>query len=86
MVLLAIYDDDFMMMMMIRAIVLCCAVALELMDQGVTMWQPTPRKSSCSSCSQNGSSDGSLPNGCNQERQVLPKDGLKSQFRLFPSK
>uniref|UniRef100_A0A7N6BM40 Small G protein signaling modulator 1b n=1 Tax=Anabas testudineus TaxID=64144 RepID=A0A7N6BM40_ANATE len=35
-------------------------VALELMDQGVNMWQPTPRKSSCSSCSQNGSSDGSL--------------------------
>lgn len=48
-------------------------VALELMDQGVSMWQPTPRKSSCSSCSQNGSSDGSLPNGCNQERQVLTK-------------
>uniref|UniRef100_A0A7N6FMA5 Small G protein signaling modulator 1b n=1 Tax=Anabas testudineus TaxID=64144 RepID=A0A7N6FMA5_ANATE len=46
-------------------------VALELMDQGVNMWQPTPRKSSCSSCSQNGSSDGSLPNGCNQERAPL---------------
>ncbi|KAM3599743.1 uncharacterized protein V6R79_010663 [Siganus canaliculatus] len=46
-------------------------MALELMDQGVTMWQPTPRKSSCSSCSQNGSSDGSLPNGCNQERAPL---------------
>ncbi|XP_076614225.1 small G protein signaling modulator 1 isoform X2 [Chaetodon auriga] len=44
---------------------------LELMDQGVNMWQPTPRKSSCSSCSQNGSSDGSLPNGCNQERAPL---------------
>ncbi|KAG7242506.1 hypothetical protein INR49_020370 [Caranx melampygus] len=38
---------------------------------GVNMWQPTPRKSSCSSCSQNGSSDGSLPNGCNQERAPL---------------
>uniref|UniRef100_A0A665U358 Small G protein signaling modulator 1b n=1 Tax=Echeneis naucrates TaxID=173247 RepID=A0A665U358_ECHNA len=50
---------------------LCCSVALELMDQGVNMWQPTPRKSSCSSCSQNGSSDGSLPNGCNQERAPL---------------
>uniref|UniRef100_A0A8C4HVC5 Small G protein signaling modulator 1 n=1 Tax=Dicentrarchus labrax TaxID=13489 RepID=A0A8C4HVC5_DICLA len=47
------------------------SVALELMDQGVNMWQPTPRKSSCSSCSQNGSSDGSLPNGCNQERAPL---------------
>ncbi|CAJ1070580.1 small G protein signaling modulator 1 isoform X4 [Xyrichtys novacula] len=46
-------------------------IALELMDQGVNMWQPTPRKSSCSSCSQNGSSDGSLPNGCNQERAPL---------------
>ncbi|XP_054612431.1 small G protein signaling modulator 1 isoform X1 [Dunckerocampus dactyliophorus] len=46
-------------------------MALELMDQGMTMWQPTPRKSSCSSCSQNGSSDGSLPNGCNQERAPL---------------
>uniref|UniRef100_A0A3P9CRH4 Small G protein signaling modulator 1 n=1 Tax=Maylandia zebra TaxID=106582 RepID=A0A3P9CRH4_9CICH len=50
---------------------LCCAVAPELMDQGVNMWQPAPRKSSCSSCSQNGSSDGSLPNGCNQERAPL---------------
>ncbi|KAL3041733.1 hypothetical protein OYC64_019835 [Pagothenia borchgrevinki] len=46
-------------------------VALELMEQGVNIWQPTPRKSSCSSCSQNGSSDGSLPNGCNQERAPL---------------
>ncbi|KAL6096906.1 sgsm1 [Pungitius sinensis] len=46
-------------------------MALELMDQGVTLWQPTARKSSCSSCSQNGSSDGSLPNGCNQERAPL---------------
>eukprot|EP00064_Thunnus_orientalis_P007701 superscaffoldBa00000871_g7723 len=46
-------------------------MALELMDQGMNMWQPTPRKSSCSSCSQNGSSDGSLPNGCNQERAPL---------------
>ncbi|XP_019937177.2 small G protein signaling modulator 1 isoform X1 [Paralichthys olivaceus] len=46
-------------------------MALELMDQGVNIWQPTPRKSSCSSCSQNGSSDGSLPNGCNQERASL---------------
>uniref|UniRef100_A0A3B4FQ23 Small G protein signaling modulator 1-like n=1 Tax=Pundamilia nyererei TaxID=303518 RepID=A0A3B4FQ23_9CICH len=46
-------------------------MAPELMDQGVNMWQPAPRKSSCSSCSQNGSSDGSLPNGCNQERAPL---------------
>ncbi|KAK2888299.1 hypothetical protein Q8A73_019747 [Channa argus] len=46
-------------------------MAPELMDQVVNVWQPTPRKSSCSSCSQNGSSDGSLPNGCNQERAPL---------------
>ncbi|XP_053712888.1 small G protein signaling modulator 1 isoform X1 [Synchiropus splendidus] len=46
-------------------------MALELMDQSMSMWQPTPRKSSCSSCSQNGSSDGSIPNGCNQERAPL---------------
>ncbi|XP_061590161.1 small G protein signaling modulator 1 isoform X2 [Cololabis saira] len=46
-------------------------MALEMMDQGVNLWQPTPRKSSCSSCSQNGSSDSSLPNGCNQERAPL---------------
>ncbi|KAM4532635.1 small G protein signaling modulator 1 isoform 1-T1 [Fundulus diaphanus] len=44
---------------------------LEMIDQGVTMWQPTPRKSSCSSCSHNGSSDGSLPNGCNHERAPI---------------
>uniref|UniRef100_A0A671XPA2 Small G protein signaling modulator 1-like n=1 Tax=Sparus aurata TaxID=8175 RepID=A0A671XPA2_SPAAU len=61
----------FCMLMMGMMVLLCCAVALELMDQGVNMWQPTPRKSSCSSCSQNGSSDGSLPNGCNQERAPL---------------
>uniref|UniRef100_A0A3B4ASC5 Small G protein signalling modulator 1/2 Rab-binding domain-containing protein n=1 Tax=Periophthalmus magnuspinnatus TaxID=409849 RepID=A0A3B4ASC5_9GOBI len=46
-------------------------MALELMDQGVTMWQPTQRKSSCSSCSQNGSSDSSLPSACNQERAPI---------------
>ncbi|CAL1569398.1 unnamed protein product [Knipowitschia caucasica] len=46
-------------------------MALELMDQGVTMWQPSQRESSCSSCSQNGSSDSSLPNGCNHERAPL---------------
>uniref|UniRef100_A0A3B4V7V8 Small G protein signaling modulator 1-like n=1 Tax=Seriola dumerili TaxID=41447 RepID=A0A3B4V7V8_SERDU len=54
-------------------------MALELMDQGVNMWQPTPRKSSCSSCSQNGSSDGSLPNGCNQERLFY-----LTKFSIFP--
>ncbi|XP_056593084.1 small G protein signaling modulator 1 isoform X2 [Triplophysa dalaica] len=46
-------------------------VAPELMDQSVNLWQPVPRKSSCSSCSQNGSSDGGLPNGCNHDRAPL---------------
>ncbi|KAA0704311.1 Small G protein signaling modulator 1 RUN and TBC1 domain-containing protein 2 [Triplophysa tibetana] len=46
-------------------------VAPELMDQSVNLWQPVPRKSSCSSCSQNGSSDGGLPNGCNHDRLIL---------------
>ncbi|XP_051907371.1 small G protein signaling modulator 1 isoform X3 [Hippocampus zosterae] len=44
---------------------------LELIDQGMNMWQPPPRKSSGSSCSQTGSSDSSLPSGCNQERAPL---------------
>ncbi|XP_016296084.1 small G protein signaling modulator 1-like [Sinocyclocheilus anshuiensis] len=46
-------------------------VVPELMDQTVNLWQPAPRKSSCSSCSQNGSSDGGLPNGCNHDRAPL---------------
>ncbi|XP_057176704.1 small G protein signaling modulator 1 isoform X2 [Triplophysa rosa] len=46
-------------------------VAPELLDQSVNLWQPAPRKSSCSSCSQNGSSDGGLPNGCNHDRAPL---------------
>ncbi|XP_054600296.2 small G protein signaling modulator 1 isoform X1 [Nothobranchius furzeri] len=55
---------------------------LEMMDQGINMWQPTPRKSSCSSCSQNGSSDGSLPNGCNHERAPIKLlcDTMKHQI------
>ncbi|NXI55288.1 SGSM1 protein, partial [Chloroceryle aenea] len=32
------------------------------------MWQPSTRKSSCSSCSQSGSSDGGPSNGCSHER------------------
>jgi len=43
-------------------------VAPELIDQGANMWHPTPRKSSCSSCSQSSFSDGAPPNGCNHER------------------
>ncbi|XP_053332250.1 small G protein signaling modulator 1 [Clarias gariepinus] len=46
-------------------------VGPELIDQSMTMWQPAPRKSSCSSCSQNGSSEGGLPNGCNHDRAPL---------------
>ncbi|KAB5543328.1 hypothetical protein PHYPO_G00077770 [Pangasianodon hypophthalmus] len=46
-------------------------VGPELMDQSMTMWQPAPRKSSCSSCSQNGSSESGLPNGCNHDRAPL---------------
>ncbi|XP_067288644.1 small G protein signaling modulator 1 isoform X2 [Pseudorasbora parva] len=46
-------------------------MASELIDQAVSLWQPTLRKSSCSSCSQNGSSDGGLPNGCNHDRAPL---------------
>ncbi|KAI4899320.1 hypothetical protein NFI96_012955 [Prochilodus magdalenae] len=51
-------------------LILVCLLGPELMDQSMSMWQPTPRKSSCSSCSQNGSSDGGLPNGCNHDRLV----------------
>uniref|UniRef100_A0A6Q2XWR3 Small G protein signaling modulator 1b n=1 Tax=Esox lucius TaxID=8010 RepID=A0A6Q2XWR3_ESOLU len=46
------------------------------------MWHPTPRKSSCFSCSQSGSPDGSLPNGCNQDRAPLKRlcDTMKYQI------
>lgn len=44
----------------------------DLMDVSVSnlppLWQPSPHKSSCSSCSQSGSADGSSTNGCNHER------------------
>ncbi|XP_031414496.1 small G protein signaling modulator 1 isoform X2 [Clupea harengus] len=46
-------------------------VAPELIDPAMSLWQPSPRKSSCSSCSQNGSSDGGLPDGCNHDRAPL---------------
>ncbi|XP_062869749.1 small G protein signaling modulator 1 [Trichomycterus rosablanca] len=46
-------------------------VAPELIDPAMSMWQPAPRKSSCSSCSQNGSTDGGLLNGCNHDRAPL---------------
>ncbi|KAI7813256.1 putative small G protein signaling modulator 1-like, partial [Triplophysa rosa] len=57
-------------------------VAPELMDQGANMWHPTPRKSSCSSCSRSSFSDGGPPNGCNHERAPLKLlcDNMKSQI------
>nr|XP_046206115.1 small G protein signaling modulator 1-like isoform X3 [Oncorhynchus gorbuscha] len=46
-------------------------VAPELMDQGANIWQPIPRKSSYSSCTQGSFSDGGPPNGCNHDRAPL---------------
>uniref|UniRef100_A0A4W5L0Y0 Small G protein signaling modulator 1 n=1 Tax=Hucho hucho TaxID=62062 RepID=A0A4W5L0Y0_9TELE len=46
-------------------------LAPELMDQEANIWQPTTRKSSCSSCTQCTFSDGGHPNGCNHERAPL---------------
>ncbi|KAM7416636.1 hypothetical protein PAMA_018607 [Pampus argenteus] len=52
------------------------------MDQGATMWHPTLRKSSCSSCSQGSFSDGVMPKGCNHERTPLKLlcDNMKYQI------
>ncbi|XP_041855952.1 small G protein signaling modulator 1 isoform X3 [Melanotaenia boesemani] len=54
----------------------------DLMDQGATMWHPTLRKSSCSSCSQGSFSDGSTHKGCNHERTPLKLlcDNMKYQI------
>ncbi|KAK2837289.1 hypothetical protein Q5P01_014501 [Channa striata] len=54
----------------------------DLMDQGATMWHPTLRKSSCSSCSQGSFSDGLTPKGCNHERTPLKLlcDNMKYQI------
>uniref|UniRef100_A0A7N8YCY9 Small G protein signaling modulator 1a n=1 Tax=Mastacembelus armatus TaxID=205130 RepID=A0A7N8YCY9_9TELE len=54
----------------------------DLMDQGATMWHPTLRKSSCSSCSQGSFSDGATPKGCNHERAPLKLlcDNMKYQI------
>ncbi|XP_031712272.1 small G protein signaling modulator 1 isoform X3 [Anarrhichthys ocellatus] len=54
----------------------------DLMDQGATMWNPTLRKSSCSSCSQGSFSDGATPKGCNHERAPLKLlcDNMKNQI------
>lgn len=54
-----------------------CYVAVtppDLMDQGSTMWHPTLRKSSCSSCSQGSFCDGATPKGCNHERWDMDTD------------
>ncbi|XP_052610973.1 small G protein signaling modulator 1 isoform X2 [Peromyscus californicus insignis] len=58
----------------------------ELMDVSVnnlpSLWQPSPRKSSCSSCSQSGSAEGGPTNGCNHERAPLKLlcDNMKYQI------
>ncbi|XP_053726870.1 small G protein signaling modulator 1 isoform X1 [Synchiropus splendidus] len=54
----------------------------DLMDQGVTMWHPTLRKSSCSSCSPGSFSEGLVPKGCNHERTPLKMlcDNMKYQI------
>ncbi|KAF1389127.1 hypothetical protein PFLUV_G00070220 [Perca fluviatilis] len=54
----------------------------DLMDQGATMWHPTLRKSSCSSCSPGSFSDGAMPKGCNHERAPLKLlcDNMKNQI------
>nr|XP_009916250.1 PREDICTED: small G protein signaling modulator 1 [Haliaeetus albicilla] len=46
------------------------------------MWQPSTRKSSCSSCSQSGSSAGGPSNGCSHERAPLKLlcDNMKYQI------
>ncbi|KAM4815721.1 small G protein signaling modulator 1-like [Thomomys bottae] len=47
-----------------------------------SLWQPGPRKSSCSSCSHNGSADNGSNNGCNHERAPLKLlcDNMKYQI------
>ncbi|KAM6156005.1 small G protein signaling modulator 1 [Rhynchocyon petersi] len=61
-------------------------VPQDLMDVSVnslpSLWQPNPRKSSCSSCSQSGSADGGSTNGCNHERAPLKLlcDNMKYQI------
>nr|XP_025123223.1 small G protein signaling modulator 1 isoform X5 [Bubalus bubalis] len=58
----------------------------DLMDVSVSnlpsLWQPSPRQSSCSSCSQSGLADGGSTNGCNHERAPLKLlcDNMKYQI------
>uniref|UniRef100_A0A8C1LT62 Small G protein signaling modulator 1a n=1 Tax=Cyprinus carpio TaxID=7962 RepID=A0A8C1LT62_CYPCA len=55
---------------------------MAIIISGVNMWHPTPRKSSCSSCSQSSFFDGAPPNGCNHERAPLKLlcDNMKNQI------
>lgn len=59
------------------SLLLSTTVPQDLMDVSVSnlpsLWQPSPRKSSCSSCSQSGSADGGSTNGCNHERYEEPE-------------
>lgn len=75
----------------IMTVFACARVAVtppDLMDPGATMWHPTLRKSSCSSCSQGSFSDGATPKGCNHERcetntlqaRFLHSHGLVQEF------
>lgn len=54
----------------------------DLMDREATLWHPTLRKSSCSSCSQGSFSEGTTPKGCNHERTPLKMlcDNMKYQI------
>ncbi|XP_028851837.1 small G protein signaling modulator 1 isoform X2 [Denticeps clupeoides] len=55
----------------------------DLIEQGVCMWQPAPRKSSCSSCSQCSFSDGGAPNGCYHERTPLKLLCDKMKYQII---
>uniref|UniRef100_A0A8D2DC07 RUN domain-containing protein n=1 Tax=Sciurus vulgaris TaxID=55149 RepID=A0A8D2DC07_SCIVU len=61
-------------------------VPQDLMDVSMNIlpspWQPSPWKSSCSSCSQSGSTGGSSTNDCNHERAPLKLlcDNMKYQI------
>ncbi|XP_072288557.1 small G protein signaling modulator 1 isoform X2 [Eucyclogobius newberryi] len=54
----------------------------DLIDREVTMWHPSLRKSSCSSCSPGSFSEGTMPKGCNHERAPLKLlcDNMKYQI------
>uniref|UniRef100_M4AHP5 Small G protein signaling modulator 1 n=1 Tax=Xiphophorus maculatus TaxID=8083 RepID=M4AHP5_XIPMA len=54
----------------------------DLMDHGAALWQPSLRKSSCSSCSKGNFSDGAAHKGCNYERTPLKLlcDNMKYQI------